>query len=308
MKIKHLLFVVVACTLAVAGCKKPEPIVEPDSITVDPSALTFDGKAAGSAQVTVTANTSWSASGAPSWVTVTPSSGSTGTAKVTVSVEAGVEQARNASIVFTAGKASKTVEISQAAGDAPAVPSLSGEVTQVELQAEQTEATFKITASNLKGKWTVTPKATYDWVSDFTKEGTTSGNIVVKVLANTTANDRTAEFTVAAEGVSNVALTLVQKGAASQPDGTIKTADELIAWFAAPTAAAKLGADIGHIYTGILNHIVQYGCCQQFLIVGNTTYDSHRLERMSNVRNFSTLTNHTRMGFGSKTDSTINHA
>ncbi len=244
MKIKHLLFVVVACTLAVAGCKKPEPIVEPDSITVDPSALTFDGKAAGSAQVTVTANTSWSASGAPSWVTVTPSSGSTGTAKVTVSVEAGVEQARNASIIFTAGKASKTVEISQAAGDAPAVPSLSGEVTQVELQAEQTEATFKITASNLKGKWTVTPKATYDWVSDFTKEGTTSGNIVVKVLANTTANDRTAEFTVAAEGVSNVALTLVQKGAASQPDGTIKTADELIAWFAAPTAAAKLGADI----------------------------------------------------------------
>lgn len=244
MKIKHLLFVVVACTLAVAGCKKPEPIVEPDSITVDPSALTFDGKAAGSAQVTVTANTSWSASGAPSWVTVTPSSGSTGTAKVTVSVEAGVEQARNASIVFTAGKASKTVEISQAAGDAPAVPSLSGEVTQVELQAEQTEATFKIIASNLKGKWTVTPKATYDWVSDFTKEGTTSGNIVVKVSANTTANDRTAEFTVAAEGVSNVALTLVQKGAASQPDGTIKTADELIAWLASPTQDAQLGADI----------------------------------------------------------------
>ena len=53
MNFKHLLFAVVACTLAVAGCKKPEPIVEPDSITVDPSALTFDGKA-GSGQVTVT--------------------------------------------------------------------------------------------------------------------------------------------------------------------------------------------------------------------------------------------------------------
>lgn len=212
MNFKHLLFAVVACTLAVAGCKKPEPIVEPDSITVDPSALTFDGKA-GSAQVTVTANTSWSTSGAPAWVTVTPASGSNGTAKVTVSVEAGAEQARNASLVFTAGKASKTITVNQSAGEAPAVPTLTGEVTQVDLLADQTEATFKIKASNLKGKWTVTPKATYDWVSDFTKEGTTSGDIVVKVTANKSENDRTAEFTVAAEGASNVALTLVQKGA-----------------------------------------------------------------------------------------------
>ena len=214
MKIRHLLFAVAA--LLIAGCQKPDPVVEPEvSISVQPTVLNFDGNA-GSADVTVTASDSWSVSGVPSWMTLTPSSGKSGNTKVTVSVQAGTESARNAEVTFKASTKTASLTVNQEAVPVTPpdpTPVLTGDVTTVELKATETEGTFKITAKDLKGMWTVTPKATYDWVSDYTKEGTTSGNIVVKVVANTTDKDRTAEFTVASEGASNVELKLTQKGA-----------------------------------------------------------------------------------------------
>ncbi len=334
MKFKYAFLTLLAgAALAMTGCVEEAPVNDPAlAVNVEPSILNFDGKTAGSAQIEVTATASWSTSGVPSWMTVTPPSGSTGTTKVTIAVEAGEEKARSAEVIFKAGQDSKVLTVSQEGGvtygtldnpytcakaiefcstlpdrakgpkevyvkgiitrivekygtqygnatffmsddgsaDSPEFevyrayyfdnkkyddvtkqnisvgdevmvygmimnyggqaetsqneaylvslkagtsPVLSGDVVRAEIMADETEATFTVTAKNLKGKWTVTPKETYSWVSDYTKEGTESGNIVVKVAANTAEEARTAEFTVAAEGVSDVVLTLTQKGA-----------------------------------------------------------------------------------------------
>lgn len=334
MKFKYAFLTLLAgAALAITGCVEEAPVNDPAlAVNVEPSLLNFDGKTAGSAEVTVTATASWSVSGVPSWITVTPPSGSTGKTTVTVAVEVGGEKSRSVEIVFKAGNDTKYLTVNQEGGikygtkDNPYTPSkaydwvaeqtadaetgevyikgiisrideffgtqygnatffisddgstdgkqfqiyrayyfnnekysdpsaqnisigdevlifgkcvnykgntpetaqnkaylvelkagtspvLSGDVVNAEILADETEATFSVTAKNLKGKWTVTPKETYSWVSDYTKEGTESGNIVVKVAANTAEEARTAEFTVAAEGVSDVVLTLTQKGA-----------------------------------------------------------------------------------------------
>ena len=334
MKFKYAFLTLLAgAALAMTGCVEEAPVNDPAlAVNVEPSILNFDGKTAGSAQIEVTATASWSTSGVPSWMTVTPPSGSTGTTKVTIAVEAGEEKARSAEVIFKAGQDSKVLTVSQEGGvtygtldnpytcakaiefcstlpdrakgpkevyvkgiitrivekygtqygnatffmsddgsaDSPEFevyrayyfdnkkyddvtkqnisvgdevmvygmimnyggqaetsqneaylvslkagtsPVLSGDVVRAEIMADETEATFTVTAKNLKGKWTVTPKETYSWVTDYTKEGTESGDIVVKVAANTSEEARTAEFTVAADGVSDVILTLTQKGA-----------------------------------------------------------------------------------------------
>ena len=334
MKLKYAFLTLLAgAALAFTGCVEEAPVNDPAlAVDVEPSILYFDGKTAGSAEVTVTATASWSATNVPSWMTLTPPSGSAGTTKVTVAVEVGGEKARGAEVVFKAGADSKILTVNQEGGttygtlenpytcakaiefcatladkakgpkevyvkgiitrivekygtqygnatffmsddgsaDSPEFevyralyfdnkkyddvtkqnisvgdevmvygmimnyggqaetsqneaylyslkagtnPVLTGDVTGVELLADETQATFTVTAKNLKGKWTVTPKETYSWVTDYTKEGTESGDIVVKVAANTAEEARTAEFTVAAEGVSPVTLTLTQKGA-----------------------------------------------------------------------------------------------
>ena len=91
-------------------------------------------------------------------------------------------------------------------------PVLAVATPAAEILADATEAKFAVEAKNI-AKWTVAAKESYDWVTDFTKEGTTSGDITVTVKANTAAEARTAVFTVSADGVDPVELTLTQKGA-----------------------------------------------------------------------------------------------
>ena len=91
-------------------------------------------------------------------------------------------------------------------------PVLAVAAPAAEILADATEAKFAVEAKNI-AKWTVAAKESYDWVTDFTKEGTTSGDITVTVKANTAAEARTAVFTVSADGVDPVELTLTQKGA-----------------------------------------------------------------------------------------------
>ena len=334
MKFKYAFLTLLAgAALAFTGCVEEAPVNDPAlAVNVEPSILMFDGKTPGSATVEVNATASWSVSGVPSWMTVTPPSGSAGKTSVTIAVEVGGEKARGAEVVFKAGNDSKILTVNQEGGttwgtlenpytcakaiefcatladkakgpkevyvkgiitrivekygtqygnatffmsddgsaDSPEFevyrayyfdnqkyddvskqnisvgdevmvygmimnyggqaetsqneaylyslkagtsPVLSGDVTSAELLADETEATFSVTAKNLKGKWTVTPKETYAWVTEYTKEGTESGNIVVKVAPNTAEEARTAEFSVAADGVTPVTLTLIQKGA-----------------------------------------------------------------------------------------------
>ena len=91
-------------------------------------------------------------------------------------------------------------------------PVLSVAAPTKEILADETEAKFAVEAKNI-AKWTVTAKENYSWVTDFTKEGTTSGDITVTVAANTSADPRVAKFAVIADGVDAIELVLTQKGA-----------------------------------------------------------------------------------------------
>ena len=91
-------------------------------------------------------------------------------------------------------------------------PVLAVAAPAAEILADATEAKFAVEAKNI-AKWTVAAKESYDWVTDFTKEGTTSGDITVTVAPNTSADPRVAKFAVSADGVDAIELTLTQKGA-----------------------------------------------------------------------------------------------
>ena len=91
-------------------------------------------------------------------------------------------------------------------------PVLAVATPAAEILADATEAKFAVEAKNI-AKWTVAAKESYDWVTDFTKEGTTSGDITVTVAPNTSADPRVAKFAVSADGVDAIELTLTQKGA-----------------------------------------------------------------------------------------------
>lgn len=94
---------------------------------------------------------------------------------------------------------------------APTTPMITCDAPEVTVGAAAGEATFAVTTMNLKSDFTVTPAESYDWITDYTKSGRASGNIVVKVAANEdTENARVAKFTVASEGAEPVVLTLTQ--------------------------------------------------------------------------------------------------
>ena len=80
------------------------------------------------------------------------------------------------------------------------------------ISAGDTTAEFDLTVKNLTAKWTVTPKETYAWVKDYTKEGTASGKITITVDANTADDAREAKFTVASDGAQSLEFTLTQNG------------------------------------------------------------------------------------------------
>lgn len=93
----------------------------------------------------------------------------------------------------------------------PTTPMLSVEVPSVSVDADATEATFAISAMNLKSDWTVTAAENYDWITDYTKSGREAGEVKISFTANEdTENARVAKFTLANADCDPVELTLTQ--------------------------------------------------------------------------------------------------
>jgi hypothetical protein len=85
------------------------------NLSVSPSTLDF-AVGGGTQNLTVTANTGWTAAGSASWVTVSPASGSSdGTITVTAAANGG--NARTATVTISGGGLTRTVTITQAAGE-----------------------------------------------------------------------------------------------------------------------------------------------------------------------------------------------
>lgn len=83
---------------------------EDDKVTASPSSITFENSG-GTRQVQITSNTSWTISGMPAWLSVSPMSGN-GNATVNITTTSSYEQ-RNAFLTIQAGNASTGISITQ---------------------------------------------------------------------------------------------------------------------------------------------------------------------------------------------------
>ena len=117
---KKIFLSILAGAAFLIGCTVEEPVSFGDlDVDVAPSLLVFDGKTAGSADIDITAKAAWTVSvpeAAAEWLTITPTSGGAGTAKVNVSVLVGGDAARSAEVVFKAGSTKKILTVNQEGG------------------------------------------------------------------------------------------------------------------------------------------------------------------------------------------------
>lgn len=118
MKVKYLLLSLLACAgFAATSCTEEDPIFGGDevSLKVDPSIILV-GKDGGSKTIDINAAVEWKAEPKDSWITISPSSGS-GAVQVTVTVAKNDdENARQSTVVVTAGPAKMNITVKQDAG------------------------------------------------------------------------------------------------------------------------------------------------------------------------------------------------
>ena len=103
---------------AAVACKQDEPVETP-KLDVDKEAVAV-AAVAGEASFNVTSNQSWVASADQDWVSITPASGDASEKAVAVKVTAEDNEttdARTATVTVKAGELTKTVKVTQAAGE-----------------------------------------------------------------------------------------------------------------------------------------------------------------------------------------------
>ena len=117
MKIKHLLIGLFAVAATVA-CTQEQPAETP-KLEVDKEAVSLAATAAESS-FNVTSNQAWAATADADWVTLDPASGEAAAEAVAVKVTAEdntAKEARTAKVTVKAGELTKTVTVTQAAGE-----------------------------------------------------------------------------------------------------------------------------------------------------------------------------------------------
>jgi hypothetical protein len=159
----------------------------------------------GSFSIEVTTNkSSWTTSGVPSWITLSPATG-TSSGQVTVNYQANtLAVSRNATITFTSGTSSKTLTVTQAA--ASATISLDKTTENV----NSTSGSFSIEVTTNGANWTTGGVPL--WITLSPVNGTSSGQVTVSYQANSLAVSRNATITFTS-GSSSKTLTIIQAAA-----------------------------------------------------------------------------------------------
>lgn len=168
--------------------------------------------------------------------------------------------------------------------DPPTDPILTCAKTSLTVNAKDTVAVFNITAMNIPG-WTVTAGSDATWVTKYTQGGTTSGELRVSIPENTTTKSRTATFTVAAEGLPSITLTVTQRvpepdvitDIAAVKDSTVGATLRLHGTVVMTTGGSNgyiLGQDGSYVYVYYNN---TYAVGDSVKTVGNTSLFSSTL-------------------------------
>ena len=111
MKAKYIFASLVAALAVLAGCQKEETAHYLDEVKVSSSYVSVP-LAGGANTMTVNATSSWTISGMPSWLTVSPTSGSTGETTVNFSAPAALD-GRTAEILLTCNGATQRINVIQ---------------------------------------------------------------------------------------------------------------------------------------------------------------------------------------------------
>ena len=126
MKLRYLFVFAISAALFATGCVKEDIISTLDSFQAE-SVYAIIPEGWDHSEYTFTAGAPWSVTSTPSWVTVTPSSGSAGTQTVTISAT-DTESTREGDIIFELDGKKQIVHVKQVAAEAPVVYSTIKEV------------------------------------------------------------------------------------------------------------------------------------------------------------------------------------
>lgn len=177
-----------------------------EMITVAPAELEFFADETGYQEFTVTANSSWTVTGAPSWVSLSATSGNgTGSVRVTVSENTSEDSRTPAVLTITgSGGTSATVTVRQSGRSALLTASPQN------ISASAITATYSFTVTG-NVNWQIS--ASDDWITAFTADsGTGRAEVTFVCRDNTSLSPRTGIIAVLSENQrQRVEITVTQQ-------------------------------------------------------------------------------------------------
>jgi mannan endo-1,4-beta-mannosidase len=175
------------------------------NLTVSPTSLSF-GAATSSSPVTVTANVSWTVTDNQTWLSVTPTSGSSnGSFTVSVTANTGTTS-RSGAVTVSGGGITRTISVMQA-GQTTNTLNLS--TSSLSLSSGAASAPVSVTANV---SWTITDDQT--WLSVSPTSSSNNGSFTVSATANTGTTSRSGVVTVTGGGLTRT-VTVSQAGQSS---------------------------------------------------------------------------------------------
>lgn len=187
----------------------PQPTPTPvpsDKIDVTSKPSAAIQTAGGDATIEFTASADWSASTSADWISISPTSGTAGSAKITVKVaENTTYDERNGSVTIKSGTASQNITITQKQKDAITLTS-----NKVEVNAEAGEATIEVKA-NVDYTFEIEESAK-SWISVVQTRGLSASTIRLNIAENDNLNGREGKVTITSGDLSEI-VTIYQAGA-----------------------------------------------------------------------------------------------
>ena len=212
------------------------------NLTVNPSSLSYTA-AGESKTVTVTSNTSWTATSSAGWLTVSPASGSNNGTITAVAAANTSSSQRTATITVSGSGITRTISVTQAGVSY----NLTVNPTSLSYTANGESKTVTVTSNT---SWTATSSAS--WLTVSPASGSNNGTITAVAAANTSTQQRTATITVSGSGITRT-INVTQAGAPTAIDEEVA---EGISVYPNPTSGmftVGLGSIEGKVTCQIVN-------------------------------------------------------
>ena len=219
---KYSLYIVTLLCMALVSCTEDKfpsgmafgtpssVVVEADAITASQSSLSFTADG-GSQSITVTSNFTWRIISSPSWITISPTSGTSGSTSITINASKNSNTSVQSGTI-TLGNSSKTVSISVSQSAANVNYEISASSTSLSFTADGGSQTITIT-SNFS-PWETISKPS--WITLSPSRGTNgSTSVTVTASKNTNASENTGTLILGNSSITSTSISIKQNAATS---------------------------------------------------------------------------------------------